>query len=777
MTYYPTTINTTAALIFIGGYVFQFSWELLPIETTALLFLLPPAFVFLARFRALWWMLFGFLWSLLLVHAVLNNELNTDWPTTDIMLSGVIQKLQVKKAGYSRFVFLLHQDSNLDKAEKVDLPAKVVVSWYKPPHELLVASNCRLQLRFRKIHRLANPASSDYQRILFAQGLGAKAYVRKGSCEKPNSIALRQKFLQEFSALSYQQMPLMQALIFGQRTAIDSAQWKSLQQTGTTHLLAISGLHISIIGVFSYFLIFRLLRCHARLCSRIAAQRLAAFGVIPAILAYAYLADFSIPTQRAVMMATVAACLIMLSRRCEGLSVLAISFISLFLFQPFLLLQTGFYLSFSAVLLILMILRIAPKQSKLRLAIYLQLVLSSAMLPISLYYFEQASLLAPIANLIAIPWISFVVLPLLFVSVLLWLCAIPLYSILLTWSDVSISLLMQFLDALSAIPIASFHGYSSLFTLICFQLGLGLLLLPVPVRYKFLSLLLIMTPWFYQSTNLPSGQLRLSTFDVAQGSAVLLEVGTEEGRKVLLYDAGAKFRSGFSMGKAVIAPFLRQMGISQIDLVIISHNDNDHAGGLAALLEAGLANQVMRSQFDKDQQDSTLCYAGLAWHWGQAQFEILHPSKEWQGSENNRSCVLSITHPAGRILLTGDIEKAAEYELVRRYGKDPNQPLRSAILQVPHHGSASSSTLAFLKAVQPEIALFSYGQDNRYHFPHATILKRYHDLAIDCATTADAGMIRLLMDAARPEHVVLDTNYRQRSRRYWNRSDALAQCK
>ncbi|MDC1284916.1 ComEC/Rec2 family competence protein [Gammaproteobacteria bacterium] len=179
-------------------------------------------------------------------------------------------------------------------------------------------------------------------------------------------------------------MPLMQALVFGERTAIDAAQWRSLRQTGTTHLLAISGLHISIIGLFSYFLLFQLLWCNARICSRIAAQRLVAFGVIPAILAYAYLADFSIPTQRAVMMATVAVCLLALSRRCEGLTVLSISFISLFLFQPFLLLEIGFYLSFSAVLIILIVLRIAPKQSKLRLAIYLQLALSGAMIPISL---------------------------------------------------------------------------------------------------------------------------------------------------------------------------------------------------------------------------------------------------------------------------------------------------------------------------------------------------------------------------------------------------------
>jgi len=781
VTYYPTTINTTAGLIFIGGCIFQCSRELLAIEYTFLLVPLLLIYLSFPRLRALCCLSFGFLWSLLLVHSVFNADLNTDWPKTDLTLNGVIQQLQVNTPAYSRFIFVLSKDSDDDKAKiQRGLPSKLLVSWYNPPDELLLESQCQLQLHLRQLWRLANPGSSDYQRFLFSQGIIARASVRKGSCQRPNSIGLRQTLLQKFSRLPYAQMPLMQALVFGERTAIDATQWESLRHTGTTHLLAISGLHISIIGFFSYFLLFQLLRCNAHICSKIAAQRLAAFGVIPAIFAYAYLADFSIPTQRAVMMATVAVCLLALSRRCEGLTVLSISFISLFLFQPFLLLEVGFYLSFGAVLIILIILRIAPKQSKLRLAIYLQLVLSSAMIPISLYYFEQASVLAPFANLLAIPWVSFIVLPLLFIGLLLWLCAIPLYSSLLALSDTSLSLLMQFLDGLSAIPIASFLGYSSLLTLICFEIGLLLLLLPLPSRYKLLSVILIFSPWFYQSNNLQPGQLRLSVLDVAQGSAVLVEVQSEEGRKVLLYDAGAKYRSGFSMGQAVIAPFLRQLGISQIDLALISHND--HTGGLAALIEADLVKQVMRSQLSKDNAQlstlgSSLCHTGLSWHWGRARFDILHPNLDWQGSKNNRSCVLSITHPGGRILLTGDIEKAAEYRLLQRYRQDRSKPLRSHILQVPHHGSASSSSLAFLKAVQPQIALFSYAQDNRYHFPHATILKRYKDLGIDCITTADAGVIRLLLDVNKPDSIVIDENYRERSRRYWHQTDMLAKCR
>jgi competence protein ComEC len=783
MAYYPTTITTTAGLIFIGGCIFQLSRELLPIEYTFLLIPLLFAYLFLPRLRILWCLSFGFLWSLLLVHTAFNADLSTDWPKTDLALNGVIQQLQIDTPTYSRFVFVLSEDSDDGKAKAQEgLPSKLLVSWYNPPDKLLPASQCQLQLRLRQLWRLANPGSSDYQRFLFSQGIVARAYVRQGSCQKSSSIGLRQKLLQGFSALPYAQMPLMQALVFSERTAIDAAQWRSLHQTGTTHLLAISGLHISIIGLFSYFLLFQLLWCNARICSRIAAQRLAAFGVIPAILAYAYLADFSIPTQRAVMMATVAVCLLALSRRCEGLTVLSISFISLFLFQPFLLLEIGFYLSFSAVLIILIVLRIAPKQSKLRLAIYLQLALSGAMIPISLYYFEQASLLAPLANLLAIPWVSFIVLPLLLIGLLLWLCAIPLYGSLLALSDASLALLMWFLDGLSAIPMASFLGYSSLFGLICFEIGLLVLLLPLASRYKLLSAILMLSLWFYQPDNLQPGQLRLSTLDVAQGSAVLVEVQSEEGRKVLLYDAGARYRSGFSMGQAVIAPFLRQLGISQIDLLLISHNDDDHVGGLAALIEADLVNKIMRSQWGKDDfqsttLDSSLCHSGMSWRWGQVHFEILHPSPGWQGSENNRSCVLSTSHPAGRILLTGDIEKAAEYELLRRYRQDQSKPLHSRILQVPHHGSASSSTLAFLKAVQPQLALFSYGQYNRYHFPHATILKRYQDLGIDCITTADAGVISLLLDVNKPDGMAVDASYRERSRRYWHRTDILAKCR
>jgi competence protein ComEC len=618
VTYYPTTITTTAGLIFIGGCFFQLSRELLPIEYTFLLIPLLPASFFLPQFRALYCLLFGFLWTLLLVHISSNVDTGLEWPKSSHIARGVIQQVQINTPGYSRFLFVLSDEQSHAGLKSGN---KLLVSWYKPTSKLIVDSSCQLQLRLRKAWRLANPGSSDYQRYLFSQGIVATASVQQGDCQKPLVIGLRQKLLQEFKTLPYTQMPLMQALVFGQRNAISDAQWQTLRRTGTTHLLAISGLHISIIAAFSYFLILQLLRCNARLCSKIAAQRLAAFMMIPVIFSYAYLANFSIPTQRAVMMACVAACLLALNRRCEGLTVVSISFISLFLFQPYLLLEIGFYLSFSAVLIILLILRIAPLQSKLALAIYIQVVLSSAMIPISLYYFEQASALAPVANLLAIPWLSFVVLPLLFSALLLWCFALPFYDHLFTLADASLSMLIGFLEMLSAVPMASFLGYSSLLTLIYFEIGLLLQILPLPCRHRLLALILLLAPWFYQPQKLQTGQLRLTTLDVAQGSAIVVEVQSEQGRKVLLYDSGAKYQSGFNMGQAVIAPFLRQQGIRVIDRVVISHNDNDHVGGLAALVESKMVAEVMRSQLDKklakdDIRNRSLCYSGLSWRWG-----------------------------------------------------------------------------------------------------------------------------------------------------------------
>ena len=223
------------------------------------------------------------------------------------------------------------------------------------------------------------------------------------------------------------------------------------------------------------------------------------------------------------------------------------------------------------------------------------------------------------------------------------------------------------------------------------------------------------------------------------GSALTV-VAPTRGRG-LVFDTGPRFQSGLSMGHIALVPFLRRHGVRRIDLLVISHNDNDHIGGVDALREALPIDKILAGR-PEALNGAQPCRRGQYWIWQGVKFEILHPTNPNALSGNDASCVLRISSNWGSVLISGDIEAAAESALVGHYGLN----LASDVLVAPHHGSRTSSTESFLRAVRPRAALISVGSRNRYGHPHADVLSRYRQAQIEVYSTSDSGALFVRMD-------------------------------
>ncbi len=548
----------------------------------------------------------------------------------------------------------------------------------------------------------------------------------------------------------------------GDRRGIDADDWKVLTRTGTSHLMAISGLHIGLVAG----LVFALVRMFVSLLS--ARFLLYAPAVMPAAIAailaaaiYAMLAGFSIPTQRAFIMVTVIMLGILFRRSYMSSSVLALALLVILLYDPLAVLDAGFWLSFSAVAVIMYVLTGRVGQvSRLWQWGQVQWFIALGMLPLMLVLFQQLSLVAPLANLIAVPWVSMVTVP----ATLLATIAMPLNdwlaNALLDVSAWSLTELWLVLEPLSSSDYASWYSHvPQTWTLMPALLGAAWLLLPRgwPVRWLggicLLPILLLPRPgpladeiWFH-------------LLDVGQGLAVV--VRTSE--KVMVYDTGPWFSPSFDGGQAVIIPFLRSQGINAVDLLVVSHGDNDHRGGADSLINEMPVGRILTGAVPKRWQHERAeqCRLGQQWQWGKSLFKVLSPDDKQQRQANNRSCVVRISLGDNHILLVGDIEARIESQLVEQ----TRNKLTANLLVVPHHGSKTSSTRDFIAAVEPQFALFATGYRNRYRFPNTVVLKRYEDMQIQTLNTANTGTISIKIDAngvQRPE------KWREQAGRYWH---------
>ncbi len=689
----------------------------------------------------------GFCYAAWRAEVRLADELPPAWEGRDIEVAGVIDELPQPVDRGTRFAFSVEHVLTPDAI----VPSTLSLAWYNAyarggavdapadaVPDLHAGERWNLVVRLKRPHGTVNPNGFDVEAWLLQNNLRATGYVRKDDANRrldafagrPADYIARQRelirarILGALDGRSY--AGVIAALAIGDERAIPATQWQLFNRTGVGHLISISGLHITffatLIGAGAYGL-WR--RSHA-LTTRLPARKAAAVAGVIAAFAYVLLAGFQIPAQRTLYMLAVAAIGLWLGRPGTASVVWLWALAVVLAWDPWATLTPGFWLSFGAVGLLLYIgVGRIGKASMWREATRAQTAITLGLIPLMLILFQQISIVSPIANAVAIPVVTFIVVPLTLSAIL-----VP-WDLLLVVAHTVFAWVAAFLEVLSALPSAVWQQHAPpAWAAIAGVLGIIWLLAPRGVPGRALGLLWLL-PLFVVVPMLPSqGAFRMTVLDVGQGLAVLVQTR----QHALLYDSGPRFNETADAGNRIIAPMLRSIGVTHLDILMVSHQDSDHSGGARSLLETVPVGSLLSSLPDghplvraRTEHGDTVhrCTAGERWTWDDVEFAILHPVvanfSNPKLRPNDLSCVLRVANAAGSALLTGDIEARTEADLVRRSG----DALHADVLVVPHHGSKTSSTPAFIAAVHPDVAVFTPGYRNRFQHPRQEIVDRY----------------------------------------------------
>jgi competence protein ComEC len=721
----------------------------------------------------------------------------------DVVVTGVVATLPQRSPTGLRFRFDVEHAQPVGAA--VDslrqFPSTLAIGWYSgfhedaaltpPQTELRAGQRWRFTLRLRRPHGNVNPNGFDYELNLFEQGVRATGYVRDAPAPQLLDRAagvpverLRQRVRDaiEASVPDRRAAGLLTALAVGDQGAIERDDWDLYRNTGIAHLVSISGLHITMFAWLAGTLIALLWRRSVRASLRLATPLAARWGGLVAASAYALFSGWGVPAQRTVWMLATVTLLQTLGVRWPWPLVLLLAGVVVTALDPWALLQAGFWLSFTAVGLLMastpVAVRAAPCEAAppgrwraatswagltLRDALRTQLVATLGLAPLSLVFFQQLSIVGFVANLIAIPLVTLLITPL----ALLGVALVPLWAIG-AWAvrmlNAALTALADWQGAVWSPPAAPAWAQ------ICALGGAALLMLPLPWRARLLGLPLLLVLVVPPRALPAPGTFDLIAVDVGQGTAVLVRTHGH----LLIFDAGPQYSRESDAGQRVLLPLLRARGETRIDRLVLSHRDLDHVGGARALL-GGLPVDDMLSSLEPDHPllalaagRSARCEAGQAWDWDGVRFELLRPlAGDYARAlkSNAMSCVLRVGSAERSVLLTGDIERDQEAQLVAALG----ERLRSDVLIVPHHGSRTSSTGAFLDAVHPRIAVFQAGYRNRFGHPAPDVLERYRERGIRMLVSPSCGAWR--WDAAGPDEGVCQ---RDAVRRYWQHVPAEA---
>ena len=705
----------------------------------------------------------------------------------DLELTGAIAQMPRPGPTGTRFVFAVEQA--LQDGAPVRVPSRLSLGWYRaaeaeallagPGVELRAGQRWRFMARLKAPHGSRNPNGFDVELWLFEQGIGASGSVRVVAGAPAQRLAdadgyTVEKLRQRLRDAIHAQVPdsgaagVLAALAIGDQPAIERADWELFRATGVAHLMAISGLHVTMFAWLAGALVGSLWRLSPRLMLRLPAPQTARWGGLVCAAAYALLAGWGVPAQRTVWMIAAVVLLRSLTLRWPAPVVLLAAGVVVVVVDPWALLQPGFWLSFVAVGLLMVAAPAAPAPADagrrdrlwaaLRGGLRTQAVATVGLAPLTLLFFQQLSLVGFVANLFAIPLVAAVITPL----ALLGALVPPLW----TMGAAAVQGMTGALLWLAGAPLAVWSAASApAWAAAAGLLGGLLLVLALPWRLRLLGLPLLLPLLWPALPRPPEGRFEAVAVDIGQGTAVLVRTRGH----LLVYDTGPAYGSQTDAGERVLLPLLRSRGERRIDLLLLSHRDSDHVGGAASLL-ARLPVLAMMSSLEDGHplRAGTVpherCAAGRAWTWDGVRFELLHPAVEDYGralKPNALSCVLRVQGDAASLLpsllLTGDIEAAQEAALVA----GPRAPLASDVLLVPHHGSRTSSSGAFLDAVAPSVAVVQAGYRSRYGHPAPDVLARYAARGITVvrsdacgAWTLDAGGGTLCE--------------RDRDRRYWH---------
>jgi len=652
---------------------------------------------------------------------------------------------------------------------KLSHPFVVRLSWQSPQLTLKQGFEVRLKVKLKPAHGFANSGGFNYQIWLVTKNIVATGYVvnSKDNLLLQNKSSFRQQQYDRLQQLipEHYLSPLISALTLGERGGVTPEQWQVLKATGTQHLIAISGLHLGLVAtslfIFALFVIritplylFRTTRI-AKLVNQINAKHFAIFISLAVTCYYAALSGYAIPTVRALLMLS----LYWLSR-IMGINLSLTRWLLLVVFfvlitTPMSILSASFWLSFYAVCVIFLLLwrctsylTVVKNTQKAKFVAFfkslfiLQLGLSLLLLPVTLFFYHQLSLVAFLANILAVPWMSFSAIPLSLSAIIILPFSESISLWLFQWCLTSLEILWQWLSYLSQQPWSLQSLAKSQILTVSVIIFIFSICWFVQLKWRYYGYFL---PFFFaiilNHLWLKPLGWQVTVLDVGHGLAVVIE----RDQHVILYDTGPKYPSGFNLADAAILPFLQQRGITKIDKIIISHNDNDHFGGLAVLQQKIAIKEIIYNEVLKESVNEAFlpktkqqhCLQGQRFTWQKLTFEQLWPTTV-AGDDNDDSCIVRVSDGKRSVLLTGDASKKVERKLVKNKSN-----IEANIIIAPHHGSKSSSSELFLQAVKPQYAIFSSGYLNRWKMPVSSVLLNYHRNHIKTYNTAESGMIQV----------------------------------
>lgn len=712
----------------------------------------------------------GFAWAAWRADARLAERLPLHWQGVDIELIGVIADLPHANARGERFVFDVEQTltPNAPHLQRVQLTRY----WPRDAAEfdarMRAGERWQLTVRMKRPYGTSNPYGFDLEAWMLERRINASGYVRETPA--PQRLAaqshtpaawiaavramVRARIFATLGDAPY--AGVIAALAVGDQRSIPHHQWRAFTRTGVNHLLSISGLHVTMIAVFAGWLMASLWRRLPRQAERLPARQAGLIVAVLAAIAYALLAGFQVPAQRTLFMLIVVALAFWGRREPKPFTALVVALFVVLLIDPWAVLSAGFWLSFGAMAAILWVTvgRVALP-AKLRGWITVQGAVTLALAPVLFLLFQQVSLISPLANAVAIPLVSWLITPLALLGVLippLWHSAAWLMTGLgdaLTWA----ASLPMAVTTLPASPV-----WATALALI----GTVWLLLPRGFPLRVLGLLLWLPVLFPLRDAIAPSHFRAEVIDVGQGTAVLIRTA----HHALLYDTGASFADSDS-GERIVVPHLRATGVGALSGLIVSHDDNDHSGGMRSVLRDVPTAWLLHGM----PADSPLlegiatvrqCVRGQRWRWDGVEFEILNPRPaahaDSRRRNNDASCVLRIRNAHHSLLLTGDGERQTELELV-----ESGQLAPVNVLLAGHHGSRTSSIAEFVAATRPEWVVFTQGYRNRYGHPHPEVVARFRDIDARMLRSDASGLIRFDFGEAGVEA----SQYRPTRRRYW----------
>lgn len=719
----------------------------------------------------------GFAWAGLFATLRLADRLDPRWEGREIAVTGIVAGLPQPFDRGVRFEFDVESTDPRDAV----VPSRILLAWHNGLAReefqefvpLRAGERWRFPVRLKRPHGLANPHGFDYEAWLLERGIRATGTVAaRGAAERIDPRVdrpaywverarerIRERFWDDLPDRPY--AGVLIALAIGDQKAIEPDDWQVFTRTGVSHLMSISGLHVTMISGLAAAAIMGFWRRIPWLALRLPAQKAAALAGFGAAFAYCLLSGFAVPAQRTLYMLGVVALALWLDRRGSPSRVLALALLAVLLGDPWAVLSPGFWLSFGAVALIFYVGtgRVGTPHWLAQWGA-LQWAITLGLAPALLVLFQQVSLASPLANAVAIPLVSLVVTPLALAGALL-----P-FDFPLIAAHALLEYLIVFLDWLSGLEGAVWQQHApAAWTLPLAMLGIAWMLLPRGFPARWVGSVLLAPMVAVASPPPAPGTVWLTIFDVGQGLAVLARTRAH----ALLFDTGPAWGAEADSGSRVIVPALRGEGVARLDALVVSHDDMDHAGGTRSVLRAVPAGIVYTSLPPDDAMIERApyrlaCLAGGGWSWDGVSFEFLHPTgaglRDAFAPANNRSCVLRIQSGGAAVLISADIERRAELELLSR----APEKLPASVLVVPHHGSATSSSREFVRAVSPSIAIMTVGYRNRFGHPRSEVVARYLDVASRVLRTDETGALSFVLE---PQGIAWRA-HRQTARRYWH---------